>query len=341
MPKARLKVGFVGLGWIGLNRMQAMLATGLVDLVVVYDPSPERVEAIKVAARRAVVAPSFNALLDQDLDAVVIATPNALHASQAIAALERGFPVFCQKPLGRTLGECEQIVAAARDSNALLAIDLSYRYESGMMAIKSLVDERQLGEIFAADLVFHNAYGPDAAWFYDRAHSGGGCVIDLGVHLIDLFLWLLSDASIIKVESRLFSGGAPLTAKPDRVEDYATATFVLSNGCVARLACSWKLQAGQDAVISLDLHGTEGGATFRNVDGSFLDFEARLNRGTKGTQLTLPEASWAGRAACHFLYCVADGQGYDREVESILPVAATIDAIYGRAHGSAINVPSL
>jgi predicted dehydrogenase len=68
MPKARLKVGFVGLGWIGLNRMQAMLATGLVDLVVVYDPSPERVEAIKVAARRAVVAPSFNALLDQDLD---------------------------------------------------------------------------------------------------------------------------------------------------------------------------------------------------------------------------------------------------------------------------------
>ncbi len=99
--------------------------------------------------------------------------------------------VFCQKPLGRDGIEVRAVLAAARAADRLLGVDLSYRFTAGMVAIRDLVQRGELGAIFAVDLVFHNAYGPDKPWFYDRAELGGGCVIDLGVHLVDLALWVL------------------------------------------------------------------------------------------------------------------------------------------------------
>src|SRR3712207_9229647 len=78
------------------------------------------------------------------------------------------------------------------------------------------------------DLTFHNAYGPDAAWFYDKRAAGGGCVMDLGVHLVDLALWALDFPEVASVSSQLLSGGAPLG--PDAVEDYAVAQIGLADG---------------------------------------------------------------------------------------------------------------
>src|SRR5262252_8142631 len=103
----------------------------------------------------------------------------------------------------------------------------------------------KLGRIYAADLVFHNAYGPDKAWFYDTALSGGGCVMDLGVHLVDLALWVLDFPAVGEVSARLFAGGEPLNGRADRVEDYAVATLELESGAAVRIACSWRLHAGR------------------------------------------------------------------------------------------------
>ena len=75
---------------------------------------------------------------------------------------------------------------AAREADRLLGVDLSYRHTEAVRRIKALIDDGRLGDIFAADLVFHNAYGPGKPWFFDKNQSGGGCVIDLGVHLVDL-----------------------------------------------------------------------------------------------------------------------------------------------------------
>jgi predicted dehydrogenase len=101
------KVGFLGTGWIGRYRMEAALATGAIEAAAICDPSPEcAAEAAKLAPDAKVVS-SFEALLDEPLDALVIATPSALHAEQSIAALERGMAVFCQKPLGRNAVEAQ------------------------------------------------------------------------------------------------------------------------------------------------------------------------------------------------------------------------------------------
>src|SRR5262249_2128900 len=111
-----------------------------------------------------------------------------------------------QKPLGRTAAEVEAVVDAARTADQLLAVDLSYRFTEGMRLIRGLVGSGKLGRIYAADLVFHNAYGPDKGWFYDAALSGGGCVMDLGVHLVDRALWMLDFPAVGEVSARLFCG---------------------------------------------------------------------------------------------------------------------------------------
>src|SRR5690606_35725807 len=126
---------------------------------------------------------------------------------QAEAALRNGLAVFCQKPLARTAAETRRVLDAARSADRLLAVDLSYRFTKALQEVKAVVAGGAIGDVYAVDLVFHNAYGPDKAWLYDRALSGGGCVIDLGIHLIDLVLWVLDGARVRAVDARLFAGG--------------------------------------------------------------------------------------------------------------------------------------
>jgi predicted dehydrogenase len=327
---ARPRLGFLGVGWIGRHRMKAILETNAIEVAAVADPSPEMAEEAHRLAPEAKLVATLDDLLDEQVDGVVIATPSALHAEQSIRALERGVAVFCQKPLGRTAAEARAVVKAAREADRLLAVDLSYRFTEGMQRIREVVRTGGLGRIYAVDLVFHNAYGPDKPWFYDPALSGGGCVMDLGVHLVDLALWTLEFPSVSHVSSKLFRDGEPLGLRPDRVEDYAIATLELSTGAAVRLACSWRLQAGCDAVISASFFGTEGGAALRNVNGSFYDFVAERYRGTARDGLTEPPDEWGGRAAADWARRLAAGARFDTAAERLVEVAGVLDRIYGR-----------
>ena len=327
---ARPRVGFLGVGWIGRHRMEAILATGAVEIAGIADPSPEMAAAAQGLAPGAALASTLDELLDLGLDGVVIATPSAFHAEQSIRALERGAAVFCQKPLGRTAAEARAVVEAARAADRLLCVDLSYRFTEGMRRIRELVRAGALGRVYAVDLVFHNAYGPDKAWFYDPALSGGGCVMDLGVHLVDLALWTLDFPEVSTVSPRLFAGGEPLGRRPAQVEDYALATLDLQTGAAVQLACSWRLQAGCDAVIGAAFYGTAGGAALRNVNGSFYDFSAERYRGTARETLSVPPDAWGGRAAAYWAARLAAGERFDPAAERLADVARVLDRIYGR-----------
>ena len=325
---ARPRVGFLGVGWIGRHRMEAMLATGLVEAAAIADPSPEMAtEAARLAPDAAIVG-GLRELLDLGLDGIVIATPSALHAEQSIACLERGTAVFCQKPLGRTADEAAAVVAAARSADRLLEVDLSYRFTDGMGRVRELLRSGELGRIYAADLVFHNAYGPDKPWFYDRKLAGGGCLMDLGVHLVDLLLWALDFPDIANVRGRTFHQGAPLLPGSDQVEDYAVGTLALEDGATAQLACSWRLHAGREAIISATFYGTDGGVSFRNVGGSFYDFAAERFRGTETELLTDAPEQWGGRAAAQWATRLANGDRFCGEAERLVDAARIIDRLY-------------
>jgi predicted dehydrogenase len=133
---------------------------------------------------------------------------------------------------------------------------------------------------------------------------------------------------VTRVESRLFSKGELLYRQDGKSEDYAVAQIDLDCGAVAQLACSWELSAGLDALIEASFYGTRGGATFRNVNGSFYEFVTERFRGTARETLSAPPDEWEGRAGIAWAQRLAMRKGYDPEVERLVEVAATLDAIY-------------
>jgi predicted dehydrogenase len=310
--------------------MEAIAASGVADVAAVVDASPDAAAQAAERVPGAAILASLDELLEAGVDGVVLATPSALHAEQAISALERGVAVFCQKPLARTADETRRVVDAARAADRLLGVDLSYRCTEGMRRIRELVRAGEIGDVYAVDLVFHNAYGPDKAWFYDPRLSGGGCVIDLGIHLVDLALWTLGFPRVENASGRLYAKGLPLADVATTVEDYAVARLDLAGGAVAQLACSWNLPAGRDAVIGASFYGTSGGAAVRNVDGSFYDFIAERFHGTRRETLSAPPDDWGGRAAVAWAQDIAAGARFDPEVTRLVDVAGALDAIYGR-----------
>jgi predicted dehydrogenase len=336
MPSARRpRLGFLGVGWIGRNRMEAIAASGVADVVLVADAAPDAATDAAHAVGAEVATPDDLLAGVGDLDGIVIATPSALHAGQSITALGNGLAVFCQKPLARTAAESADVVEAARRADLLLGVDLSYRHLAGVSAIRDVLASGAIGDVYAVDLVFHNAYGPDKPWFIDPAQSGGGCVIDLGIHLVDLGLDLLAVPTgdrpkVESVTSRLFAKGRPLPPEPDVVEDYAVARLDLASGAAVTLTCSWFLHAGREAVIGATLHGTDGSLALHNVDGSFYDFVATHNTGTSQHVLTQPPDDWGGRAAVAWATRLAAGERFDAAVADVVDVATVLDRIYGR-----------
>lgn len=321
----RPQVGFLGIGWIGRHRMAAMLATGAIDAAWLCDPDADCLAAARALAPQARVVPSLAAMLAERPDGIVIATPSALHADQAIAALAAGAHVFCQKPLGRDLAEVDAVLAAAEHGGRTVSVDFSYRHFAAFRAVKALVDDGELGELLAIEAVFHNGYGPGKAWFHDRVQSGGGCLIDLGVHLIDLIGQLTRERPVAEVQARLLQQGAPCAA--DGVESFAAARLLLAGGPVCDLRCSWHAHIGADCEIALVLHGTAGGAAIRNVGGSFFDFEARHHHGTSSALIAAPPDDWGGRAAAAWAHALT-APAQDRQLRYS---AAVCDAIYAAA----------
>lgn len=324
----RPKLGFLGTGWIGRKRLEAIARSDLADIAFIADPDPSMAEQACGLASGGERRDGLDDLLATDMDGLVIATPSALHAEQAIRALRAGVAVFCQKPLGRSRQEVADVVAAARQADRLLGVDLSYRFTTGIAMIAERIARGDIGRVFAADLEFHNAYGPDKSWFYDRRLSGGGCLVDLGVHLVDMALWLLRPAAVHVAEAALYRQGQRLAFIGDTVEDFAAATLETADGAIIRIACSWRLHAGCDAVIRARFFGERGGLEFSNVGGSFYDFSAQHHIGTSSSELCGPPEDWGGRAAVDWVRRLAENPGYDPACEQFIQGAEALDAIY-------------
>ena len=327
-----LSLGFIGVGWIGRNRMEALINSGNAEATIIAEPFGQNADEAIKSAPKALITNSLEEIYNNpELDGVVIATPSALHAAQSLQALQSGKAVFCQKPLGRTTKEVKDVVKASRKANKLLSVDLSYRYTKAFAAIYDTILNGEIGKVYAINLVFHNAYGPDKEWFYDISRSGGGCVIDLGVHLVDMALCCLGFPDVTNVNSQLFSKGQMLSPGEEKVEDFAKVSLLTANGAAINLECSWNVSAGQDAIIEATFYGTNGGASFKNVNGSFYDFKAEKYYGTKTETLFSGQDEWGGRAGVVWAENILKGTGYDPiTANEYIKTAEVIDRIYGR-----------
>jgi predicted dehydrogenase len=330
IPKKVVRLGFLGLGWIGLTRMKSAAQDANVEIGVIADPSPGARQRGAEVASQALVVERLEDLLAEPIDGVVIATPSGQHAEQAYAALQRGIPVFCQKPLARTTCETYRVINLARAQNVLLGIDYCYRHLAGMAQLRALVRSGAIGKLCAIELTFHNAYGPDKAWACDIRQSGGGCVIDLATHLVDLALWASGDRPATHVSSHLFRDGQLLPLPAQQVEDTAYAQWLFADGVHTQLACSWNASRGCGAEIRVTFVGSEGATMLSNLNGSFYDFAVEFCRGTSCERLAVTSDDWGGRALMQWVNRLHDDPGYDPDVERGYLVADIVDSIYGR-----------
>jgi predicted dehydrogenase len=326
------RLGFAGLGWIGGQRMRVLAESGIADVAAVCEPDFHRLgKACGLLQKQPMVCSRFDELLEQPLDGIVIATPNALHEPQAAAALRRNLPVFSQKPLALSAAGTFRLIELARQKNLPLGVDWSYRYLAGVTELKRRIDAGDIGVVTAAELCFHNAYGPDAAWYYELASAGGGCLLDLGCHLLDLSHWLLGARDPQDVRARCFRQGDLLQLPVAEPEDFVMAEIGYASGQHVHLSCSWRASVGRGAIIGCRIFGTEGGAEIRNVDGSFYDFEVALHHGAESELLAAPPDPWPGRALLDWTHRLQEGGGCDRDLEHLATTARVIDVIYGRS----------
>jgi predicted dehydrogenase len=322
-----LNLAFIGLGWIGKNRMDAIIKSGLAVPALLSDSNPELLNQLSLVYPGSIISEKMDR--DDIIDGAVIATPNAFHASQAIQIMNAGIPVFCQKPLARTTEETKKIVNKAKDMNLFLGVDFSYRYTAAFKKVLEIVKSGEIGDIYSVDLVFHNAFGPGKSWCYDPMLSGGGCVIDLGIHLIDLLLYTLNSPEVQEVTAYLYNKGKVIQEEK-MVEDYALVLISFQNGISAKLTCSWNLSIGQDADIEAAFYGSKGTSVFKNLSGSFYDFNAELYKGNKKETLISPPDDWMGKAGIYWAERIMKDTSYDNSADSYIKTARIIDQIYRR-----------
>jgi predicted dehydrogenase len=327
--RRRPRLGFLGVGWIGRQRLEAVLESGVADVVMISDTSLSAALDASALCCDVEIGSGLPDLLAGGIDGVVIATPSALHAAQAAEALAAGLAVFCQKPLATTAAETRRVVEQARSSNRLLGVDFSYRYLEGSLIARSQIAAGEIGKVYSVEAEFHNAYGPDKSWSQHAGLAGGGCLIDLGVHLADLALWMLDYPPVTSATGRLFSKGHPYKrGLTDGVEDYAVARVDLGPSATVSIACSWHRHIGQPAAIRLACLGTHGALVVENVDGSFYDFRCWRMQGTSRELLSGPGEEWGARAIVDWAEELAAGGRFNEQACHYVQVADVLDRIY-------------
>jgi predicted dehydrogenase len=230
-----LRIGIVGLGKMGGIRATTVRQNDDTVLISGTDPAPP---ARGFGDLR--LLPDYKAVIDSDVDAVFVCTPNRFIPEVAIAALDAGKHVFCEKPPGRTMDDIEHIMAAeTRNPGRVLKIGFNHRYHFGIMEAKRIVESGKYGRILWMRGIYGKGQGSAGypnEWRRDPAVSGGGILLDQGIHMLDLFRHFSGEFTEIKSMCATSFGDAPL-------EDNAFALLRSEQGCIAMLhssATQWK-----------------------------------------------------------------------------------------------------
>jgi predicted dehydrogenase len=335
----RIKVAVIGVG-MGRHHARMYRECREAELVALCDKDPERLAA---AARDLEVDRTFTDTEElfrlPGLQAVSVALPNYLHAPITIAALKAGLHVMCEKPLAMNAAEAEQMVAAARDAKRLLMVHFNSRFTEQAQFVRAAVDQGELGDVYYARSGWHRNRGVPGlgGWFTTKKLSGGGALIDIGVHRLDLALWFMGFPEIASVSGACYNHlASEIAAREGRtfdVDDLATGFVRFANGATLTLETSWASHTEQREEMWTQLFGTRGGALIRNLEEGY-QFEARLYKDVAGALVEArPKTGVRHRetAQSHFVRCIRDGKTPMAPGEHGLTVMRVLDAIYESA----------
>ena len=270
------KIGLLGAGMIADIHGEAITATGG-EIVAVYDPRDHRRDAFAQKWNCDSCIELASLLSRSDIEAVVVAAPNDQHASLAIAAMKAGKDVLLEKPMAMSLAQCDEIMCVQSETKQLLQLGFVCRFSPVALKVKQMIDEGKLGTIrhARATLLRQRGIPGLGGWFTTKERSGGGCLIDIGVHLIDLLSHLTSASEpkrVLGMCSQTFSiesyGYDEMwsTPKPDGtfdVEDGVVATTTFANGVTNQIDVSWATHLPQSFIRDgITIEGDKGAVWF-------------------------------------------------------------------------------
>lgn len=270
----KLKIGVIGAGSISQFHLGGYKAHPDTEIYAVCDLNEERARKKAEEFGAAKVFTDYRDLLAlPEIDAVSICTWNNSHAEISIAALDAGKHVLVEKPLCKTVEEALRVEEAVRKSGKILQVGFVRRYAENTRILKKFIDASDLGEIYYAKASCLRRLGNPGGWFADVERSGGGPLIDLGVHVIDICWYLMGKPKVVSVtgntynrlgnrsnvEHLSFYQAADYDASKNTVEDMANALIRFDNGASLMVDVSFTLHAQKDE-LSVKLYGDKGGA---------------------------------------------------------------------------------
>ncbi len=347
----RLRAGVVGLGWAGQQHLNGYQQLTDVDIVGLAGPETDKLASLGAEYGVEGTYPDLTTMLaEANLDVVSLGTPTALHAPMAIEALEAGVHVLSEKPMAETAERSRAMVDAALANDRVLEVTFNKRQGAEIRTLKEIVDRGTLGDIYYAKAGWVRRHGIPGlgSWFTQKAWAGGGPMMDIGIHALDLALDLMGEPQAETVSGSTYAmfgprgrGGSGSGSNKWRdansvetgfeVEDLGTAFVRMDNGATLLLEASWSQFVPADRLY-LEIYGTEGGARFQ-FEGGVGSLDVNVDIDGVRAEL-LPRLHPAGaHPACvaDFVAVVASGQWEGRHGEIGHKRTEIIDACYASA----------
>lgn len=342
---SKTKVAVIGTGGISNEHINAYLKNPDVELYAFCDINEERVKRMGERYGITRLYTDKDVMLRElpEIEAVSVCTWNSAHAPCTIAALNAGCHVICEKPMATSAKEAREMKEAADRNGKLLMVGFVRRYGNDCAILNDYIKNGYFGELYYGKATYLRRNGSPGGWFGDKSRSGGGPLIDLGVHVIDLTRYLCGNPKPVSVYGATFdklknrpevkgSAGGYVSAEKSSqdifdVEDLATALIRYDNGVVISVEASFSLNIKHD-IGNIELFGTKAGARL----DSELEIYTELNGYMSNVQLAIPSAlSFDGLFANeinHFVDCVRNGTTCKSPAEDGITLMEILDGIY-------------
>ena len=278
----KTNIAVVGLGGIAqLVHLPILSKLNSVNIVAVSEVNKNR---LKTVGNKFNVSNQYSdykkMLAENDIDAVIIATPTKSHLEVSLEAIKAGKHILIEKPIAVNYEEAKKINDAAKKDKVKAMVGMNFRFRPDAMLLKSLINSNELGDLFYIRCGWSRKQSSEEKWFRKKTESGGGVLIDLGIMLLDLGIWFLDYPPVKSVSVQTYSH------KVKGVEDSAVGFLRFKNGSVINFEVSWSLHSEKDS-FNLTAFGTEGTGhlnpfrAYKRVDSARIDYTPTGSANTK------------------------------------------------------------
>ncbi|NCQ17337.1 MAG: dehydrogenase [Ignavibacteria bacterium CG22_combo_CG10-13_8_21_14_all_37_15] len=324
----QVNIGIIGLGSIAqLVHLPFLKKLNNANVVAISEINKNRLLTVGEKFGIKKQYSSFEDMLEKEnLDAVIIATPTDTHLPIALACIEKKRHVLIEKPISRSLQETKLIVDAAKKQEVKVMVGMNFRYRPDVMLLKSIINSGDLGEIFYVKSGWLRKQSSEGQWFTKKESSGGGVILDLGIVLLDLSLWLLNFPEIASVSTQNFF------INTTSVEDCSLSMIRCRPNALINLETSWSLNSEMDTFY-LNIYGIKGNASlnplrvFKKINDQQIDMTPSGN----DNYLSLFKKSYLNELK-HFLGAVQGVNPLFSPAEESLPRMKVIESMYQSSH---------